>query len=545
MLLAAVSLVLLIAAINVANLLLARGAARWPELATRVALGAGRWRLTRQLATEGAVIAVAGGLLGVALAALITPALGSVMAFEGVAFSTASPVGLDLAADRRVLLAASAVTMLTALVVGLVPALRLGAPRSAQSLVIGDRGRDAASSQRIMRTLLRVQFALSLLLVTAAGLLLRTSMGLSGIELGFDPGNVVLLEVADETPGASPFGGAQSAETRAQRAAAYRRVEERLNAIPGVQSASLSWYGLFTPNDLWVPLIDPQQTSDRREVRVNFVSARYFETVGMRMTRGRALNEGDGYGAQKTAVVNEALVRGRFGERDPVGAQVIPEYPGHDGSPVTIVGVVADARYNNLRETETGPMIWMPLSQSSIRLGSASRARAAGRRSRRGAASRRGTSLGVAVSDGPADLDARDAGREDGVPGAAPVQHVGGVRRVRPAARRDGAARNAGVQGRAAGTRDWRTSRTRREAVVAGLDVLSRGAHPGGHGRDRRSPTGACRGFMAAGVSVWRRAAGSTDSGCRVRRARRDGAARGIGSCASGEPSRSSGGVAE
>ena len=372
MLLAAVSLVLLIAAINVANLLLARGAARWPELATRVALGAGRWRLTRQLATEGAVIAVAGGLLGVALTALITPALGSVIAFEGVAFSTASPVGLDLSADRRVLLAASAVTMLTALVVGLVPAFRLSAPRSAQSLVIRERGHDAASSQRIMRTLLRMQFALSLLLVTAAGLLLRTSMGLSGIELGFDPGNVVLLEVADETPGASPFGGAQSAETRAQRAAAYRRVEERLNAIPGVQSASLAWYGLFTPNDLWVPLIDPQQTSDRREVRVNFVSARYFETVGMRMTRGRALNAGDGYGAQQTAVVNEALVRGRFGERDAVGAQVIPEYPGHDGSPVTIVGVVADARYNNLRETETGPMIWMPLSQSSIRLGSAS-----------------------------------------------------------------------------------------------------------------------------------------------------------------------------
>ena len=262
--------------------------------------------------------------------------------------------------------------MLTALVVGLVPALRLSAPSSAQSLVIRDRGRDAASSQRIMRTLLRVQFALSLLLVTAAGLLLRTSMGLSEIESVSIPATWCCSKSRTSTPGASPFGSAQSAWIRAQRAATYRRVEERLNAIPGVQSSSLSWYGLFTPNYFWVPLIDPQQTSDRREVRVNFVSARYFETVGMRMTRGRPLNEGDGYGAQQTAVVNEALVRGRFGERDAVGAQVIPEDPGHDGSPVTIVGVVADARYNNLRETETGPMIWMPLSQSSIRLGSAS-----------------------------------------------------------------------------------------------------------------------------------------------------------------------------
>ena len=315
MLLAAVSLVLLIAAINVANLLLARGAARWPELATRVALGAGRWRLTRQLATEGAVIAVAGGLLGVALAVLITPVLGSVMAFEGVAFSTASPVGLDVSADRRVLLAASAVTVLTALVVGLIPALRLSAPRSAQSLVIRDRARDAASSQRVMRTLLLVQFALSLLLVTAAGLLLRTSMGLSGIELGFDPGNVVLLEVADETPGHRLRRSTERRDTGTTGGdlSACRRAVERDS---GCAVGEPAWYGLFTPNDLWVPLIDPLQKSDRREVRVNFVSARYFDTVGMRTTHGRALNEADGYDAQQTAVVNEALVRERFGGRD-------------------------------------------------------------------------------------------------------------------------------------------------------------------------------------------------------------------------------------
>ena len=262
MVLAAVWLVLLIAAINVANLLLARGAARWPELLTRMALGASRWRLTRQLTTEGCVIAVGGGVLGVVLAVLVTPLLASAVS-RGSA--------LDVSLDRRVLLAACVATMFTALVVGLLPAIRLSAPRTPPRLMLNDRSRNAAGGQRLMRTLLLVQFALSLLLVTAAGLLLRTSLGLSGIELGFDSGHVVLLEISDETPGSSGFNARETPETRAQRAAAYRLAEERLSAIPGVQSASLSWYGLFSMNDLSTPLIDPLRPEDRREAHVNFV----------------------------------------------------------------------------------------------------------------------------------------------------------------------------------------------------------------------------------------------------------------------------------
>ena len=362
MMLAAVALVLLIAAINVANLQLARGAARAPELATRLALGASRWRLIRQLATEGAVIALAGGLTGVGLAIILTPRLASVV-------FGARAASLDLSVDVRVLLIASAATMLTALLVGVIPAVRLSARQSSRPLPLGDRSRESPGSQRLMRTLIVAQCALSLLLVTASGLLLQTSLRLSGIELGFDSGHVVLLEIADETPGGSPsFSARETPDTRARRAAAYRLVDERLNAIPGVQSSSLSWYGLFSMNDLWTTLVDPRRTSDRREARMNFVSSLYFDTVGMRLVRGRTITEADQFEAPRVAVINESLARQRFGDRDPIGAQLTPDFPGDEDRPVTIVGVLEDARYNSLRETTTGPMVWLPLQQAVYRI---------------------------------------------------------------------------------------------------------------------------------------------------------------------------------
>jgi predicted permease len=220
-----------------------------------------------------------------------------------------------------------------------------------------------------MRTLVVAQCALSLLLVTSAGLLTRTSLRLSGINLGFDSEHVVLLEIADETPGGSQsFSAAETVDTRTRRAAAYRLVEERLNTIPGVRSASLSWYGLFSANYLWTTLVDPRQSSDRREARLNFVSPRYFDTVGMHVIRGRGLTQADRFESPAVAVVNETLARQRFGPRDPIGAQLTPDFPGEDDRPFTIVGVVEDARYNSLRETVTGPMVWLPLQQATYRI---------------------------------------------------------------------------------------------------------------------------------------------------------------------------------
>jgi predicted permease len=261
--------------------------------------------------------------------------------------------------------------MLTAVVIGLIPAVRAPGLRSSRSLVIGDRSRSDAGGQRIMRGLLVMQFAISLLLVTAAGLLLRTSIGLSGIALGFEQENVVALEINDEAPGGSvSINVPEDDDTKRKRAATYQQLEERLNAIADVRSASAAWYGLFSTNDLWTTVIDPLRPEDRREAHLNFVSARYFETVGMRVVRGRAFTRSDGYGAPPVAVVNETFVRERLGGRDPIGARLTLGTPGPASAPVTVVGVVADSRYNNLRETKTGPMFWAPLQQRPLRINS-------------------------------------------------------------------------------------------------------------------------------------------------------------------------------
>jgi hypothetical protein len=294
MVLGAVALALLVAAINVANLLLTRGVARGPELAMRIALGASRGRVMAQLVTEGSVIATVGGLLGILLSMAATPALATVISHQ------ANGVVLDVSLDHRVLLIACAATMLTAVVIGLIPAVRAPGLRSSRSLVIGDRSRSDAGGQRIMRGLLVMQFAISLLLVTAAGLLLRTSIGLSGIALGFEQENVVALEINDEAPGGSvSINVPEDDDTKRKRAATYQQLEERLNAIADVRSASAAWYGLFSTNDLWTTVIDPLRPEDRREAHLNFVSARYFETVGMRVVRGRAFTRSDRYGAPR------------------------------------------------------------------------------------------------------------------------------------------------------------------------------------------------------------------------------------------------------
>ncbi|HEY7056174.1 MAG TPA: ABC transporter permease, partial [Vicinamibacterales bacterium] len=362
--LAVVGMVLLIAAVNVANLLLARGAARLPELATRAALGAGRWRLVRQLATEGMMLAALGGIVGVGLAWLAIPMLASQIS---LAYTT---ILIDARPDGRVLGLALTVTVVTALVAGILPAVRL--TRTTLRAGMASDGRTTiGSGQRLRRALVIAQLTMSLLLVSAAGLLLRTIVHLAQIDPGFAPDHVVMLNVRDEAPRAS-FGKVDPAAVKAHRAARYRLIEERLGAVPGVKAASLSWLRLFSMNDLWLPLIDPDRVDRRPMARVDYVSPKYFETVGMQIMRGRGFTNGDREGSARVAVINETLAQARFGATDPLGRRIAFDYQGEEDRPFTVVGIVRDSKYNDLRDTRPNPMIWAPLAQMTFPISSIS-----------------------------------------------------------------------------------------------------------------------------------------------------------------------------
>jgi predicted permease len=362
--LAFVAVVLLIASLNVANLLLARGAARLPELATRAALGAGRWRLVRQLATEGLMLAVAGGILGVGLAWAAIPILASQIS---LGYTT---VLIDAHPDARVLGVALALTVTAALVAGVLPALRLSRTTLQSGLASGSRT-TVASGHRLQRSLVTAQLAMSLLLASAAGLLLRTIVHLAGVDPGFAPAHVVLLNVRDEAPRAS-FGGVDDAARKAQRAERYRILDQRLNAVPSVRAASVSWLGLFSTQDLWLPLINPDRPDDKPMARIDYVSARYFDTMGMQLLRGRDFADSDRDGTLRVAVVNETLARARFGAGDPLGRRLALDYQGEQQRPFTVVGVVRDSKYNDLKESKLNPMIWVPIAQAAIPISSIS-----------------------------------------------------------------------------------------------------------------------------------------------------------------------------
>ena len=355
--LAAVGVVLLIASANVATLLLGRGAARLPELATRAALGAGRLRLMRQLVTEGSLLAALGAVLGLALAWLATPALASLVWTGDAVF-----------ADPRVIAVAIGATLLTAVVCGVVPALRVSDTTLGASMARDGRA-TTGHGQGLTRALVAAQLALSLVLVTAAGLLLRTVLHFSGIDPGFRPEHVVMLDVHDETPGSS-FGRVDTAEQKAARAALYGTVDERLNALPGVRAASVSWLGLFSKQDLSLALVDADRPDDRAGGRVDYVSPRYFETMGMQILRGRGFTGRDREGTERVAVINEALARARFAGGEALGRRLATDYPGEQDRPFTIIGVVRDSKYNSLRELRTKPMMWMPIAQAPSRMSS-------------------------------------------------------------------------------------------------------------------------------------------------------------------------------
>jgi predicted permease len=299
------------------------------------------------------------------LALLATPELSKAVSLPY------KPIALNTAPDARVLGVAAAATILAALLAGVLPALRLSGRNLQLGMAGAGRTTGTRSGQRLTRTLVAAQMALSLLLVTSAGLLLRTMLRVTAVDPGFNSSHVVLMDIRDTEP-AARFGEVDAPEQKARRAAQYHALDQRLNAIPGVDAASLSWLGLFGGSYVGLNLYDVDQPENSHFTLVDYISPRYFDTVGIQLLRGRQFTEADSERSLRSAVVNEAFVRERIGGgREAIGRRFVMTYADNN-RPYTIVGIVRDAKYNDLREPHAKPMMWVPLAQAPFKISSVS-----------------------------------------------------------------------------------------------------------------------------------------------------------------------------
>jgi putative ABC transport system permease protein len=350
-LMAIVGLVLLIACANIASLMLARAAARQKEIAVRKALGASRTRLIRQLLTECVLLSSAGAVLGILFAewgnALLVRYL-----------STArNRVFLDLSLDWRILSFTAAVAIFTGFLFGIVPAFR----STRVSLTSAMKGSQTAEGER--RTKFRPgkwivasQVALSLVLLVAAGLFLRSLVKLATLDIGFDRNNVLIVR-ADLNVAKVP---------EEQQPVMLEQIERQLQTLPGVISVGRS---VLTPisNFMWNDILQVDSpdapTGENAIAFFNFISPGYFQTMRTPLLAGRNFNERDTKSSPHVAIVNETLVRKFFPKADAVGKyfRVEPE-PGQTAPLIQIVGITKDAKYQSLRE-DTSATAFFPLAQ--------------------------------------------------------------------------------------------------------------------------------------------------------------------------------------
>ncbi|HEX6899972.1 MAG TPA: ABC transporter permease [Thermoanaerobaculia bacterium] len=349
-LLGAVGCVLLIACVNVANLLLARSAARAREIAIRAALGAGRGRIVRQLLTESLVLALTGAAAGVA------------MAYGGVRFLVAiSPARVPRIAeagiDGPVLVFALAVGMASSLVFGLVPALRTARPDLQGMLKEG--GRSLGAHRDWVKTGLMVtEVALALMLLVSAGLLIRSALRLQQVELGFDPAGVLTAQLS--LPRGDYPEPAQVVQT-------LQRVVDEAGAVAGVGSAAatsivpLSRYNTSSSLEIEGK---PLEGEEQIEGNTRQISSGYFKTLGISL-RGRDFTAGDRPGALRVAIVNETLARRAWPGENAVGKR-LSYWTDEEENPVwhVVVGVAGDIRQQDLTE-DARPEIYVPMAQAS------------------------------------------------------------------------------------------------------------------------------------------------------------------------------------
>jgi putative ABC transport system permease protein len=348
-LMAAVGMVLLIACANVANLLISRAAVRRKEIAIRMAIGASRARLIRQLLTESVLLASMGAILGVLFAQWASRMLVHFLS------TSDSNVVLDLSIDMRVLGFTAAVAIATGILFGLAPAWQGTRVDPHSAMKANARGvAESRAGFRLGQMLVASQVALSLVLLTGAGLMLKTFTKLATLDTGFDKKQVLLIRVDPRYARVPPD----------RRLSLYQELQQRLAAVPGVGSAS---FADITPvsgsSSYQVVQVDGYmaKSQEHSTVWINSISAGFFATMETPFLAGRGFDAHDTLQAPLVAVVNESMATKFFGSpRDALGKTF--RQGGNGGSPIQIVGVVKDTKYRSLR-AEGEAIAYYPLSQ--------------------------------------------------------------------------------------------------------------------------------------------------------------------------------------
>ena len=342
-----VAFVLLIACVNVANLLLSRVVTRGREIALRMALGSGRWRIIRLLLTESALLAILGGMLGLLLA------WGGVHLLVSLAPADI-PRREDISLDYHALWFTFLLSLLTVLFFGLMPGFQ--ATRANLDDALKEGSRSGFRRQRIRSVMVVAELALALVLLVGSGLLIHSLLRLQRVNPGFDPENLLTMRV-----------GLPTLETRPeQQIAIYQQMLSRLQNLPGAKAAALTSSLPFAGSYSWTASfqIEGQPIEPGREPMAGwrFVSPSYFQTMGIPLRAGRTFNSGDISSSIGVMIVNESFARLYFPNADPIGRTIIPKWIRE--RPRQIVGVVSDFKHKGLA-SEIAPEMYVPYTQQT------------------------------------------------------------------------------------------------------------------------------------------------------------------------------------
>src|SRR5262247_453252 len=344
----AVGFVLLIACANVANLLLARAATRRQEMAVRLALGAGRWRLARQLLTESVLLALAGGAAGLLLA---TWGARLLLRFAPDNLPRLGEVGLD----GRALAFTALASLLTGVIFGLAPALQASRPGLNDALRESGRTGAGASGQRLRNAFVIAEIALALALLAGAGLTLKSFWRLQTVDPGFNPDGVLTMRML------LPF---TTHPQIGERAAFFRQVLERLRALPGVEAAGAVSRIPMAPGNNSGTMTGENSAVDADEIEMRWASPSYFQAMGISLLRGRDFNDTDVDGTLPVAIVDENFANHFYPKGEAIGQRIKRGRPGSTSPWKTIIGVVRSVRNQRL-DISSLPQAYFPVSQGA------------------------------------------------------------------------------------------------------------------------------------------------------------------------------------